>query len=231
MTVTTAWCGAQLVAVVAAVAKTSPTMGATVVRVVRMPVQMSDSRDRPIGLGTTVIDPRGLVESQIGRSTVSASRSDGSLSMTPPRTGATASATPGTSFNKLKVIPAIRITPKLSDAELLTLAVLQVFQGFNEEARWIRHVRKHLRHLFPYVPGQAGYNKRLRKATVALQAMIRLLAQDTDAWEDDTWLIDATPVECARSRPTVKRSNLAGWASTSPTTVWMHFRNDPTQCR
>ena len=36
--------------------------------------------------------------------------------------------------------------------------------------------------------------------------------EDTDAWADDTWLIDSTPVESARSRPTVKGSNLAGWA-------------------
>ena len=108
--------------------------------------------------------------------------------------------------------PRVGIAPKLADAELLTLAVLQVLLGFNEEARWVRHVRKHLGHLFPYVPGQAGYNKRLRKSTTMLQTMIRLLAIDTAVWDDDTWLIDSTPVECGRSRPTVKRSNLAGWA-------------------
>jgi len=28
----------------------------------------------------------------------------------------------------------------------------------------------------------------------------------------DTWLIGLDPVETARSRPTVKRTNLAGWA-------------------
>ena len=108
--------------------------------------------------------------------------------------------------------PDVGIAPKLSDAELLTLAVLQVLLGFDEEARWVRHVRKHLGHLFPYVPGQAGYNKRLRKSTTMLATMIRLLGRDTDVWGDDTWLIDSTPVECGRSRPTVKRSNLAGWA-------------------
>jgi hypothetical protein len=42
--------------------------------------------------------------------------------------------------------------------------------------------------------------------------MIRLLAEDTDVWADDTWLIDSTPVECSRSVPTTKRSRLAGWA-------------------
>ena len=108
--------------------------------------------------------------------------------------------------------PKIGIAPKLSDAELLTLAVLQVLQGFNEEVRWLRHAGTALRHLFPYLPGQAGYNKRLRKSAGQMQALIRILGQDTDVWADDTWLIDSTPVETARSRPTVKRSNLAGWA-------------------
>ena len=45
--------------------------------------------------------------------------------------------------------------------------------------------------------------------------MIRVLACDTDLWADPVWVVDSTPVECARSRPTVKRSNLAGWAGYS----------------
>jgi hypothetical protein len=108
--------------------------------------------------------------------------------------------------------PKVGIAPKLSDAELLTLAVLQALLGFAHEARWLRYAASRLRHLFPYLPGQAGYNKRLRRSTVQLQAMIRLLAEDTDVWADDTWLIDSTPIECGRSRPTTQRSNLAGWA-------------------
>jgi hypothetical protein len=108
--------------------------------------------------------------------------------------------------------PRIGIAPRLSDAELLTLAVLQVLLGFEHEAHWVRHARKHLRHLLPYVPGQAGYNKRLRRSARQLQALIRELATDTDLWADGLWLIDSTPVECGRSRPTAKRSRLAGWA-------------------
>jgi hypothetical protein len=108
--------------------------------------------------------------------------------------------------------PKVGIAPKLSDAELLTLAVMQALMGFAKETHWLRYAREHLSHLFPYLPGQSGYNKRLRKSSVQLQAMIRVLAADTDVWADDTWLIDSTPVECGRSRPTVKRSNLAGWA-------------------
>jgi hypothetical protein len=108
--------------------------------------------------------------------------------------------------------PRIGLRPKLSDAELATLAVLQVLLGFEDEARWVRYAKAHLRGLFPYVPGQSGYNKRLRKAAAMLRSVMRILARDIDAWADDTWLIDSTPVECGRSRPTAKRSNLAGWA-------------------
>jgi hypothetical protein len=108
--------------------------------------------------------------------------------------------------------PAVGLSPQLSDAELVTLAVLQALLGFTSEARWIRHARAHLRHLFPYLPQQSGYNKRLRAARGLILACTRALAASTSLWDDDVWVVDSTPVECARSRETVKRSDLAGWA-------------------
>ena len=108
--------------------------------------------------------------------------------------------------------PAVGIAPRLSDAELVTLAVLQALLGFTSEARWVRHARAHLRHLFPYLPQQPGYNKRLRAARGLVRYCSRALAAGTSLWTDDVWVVDSTPVECARSRETVKRSDLAGWA-------------------
>jgi Transposase DDE domain len=108
--------------------------------------------------------------------------------------------------------PRVGISPKLSDAELITLAVLQAVLGFVSETRWLRYAGEHLRHLFPYLPRQSGYNKRLRRASAQLTVFIRLLAADTDLWADDAWVIDSTPIECGRSRPTARRSELAGWA-------------------
>ncbi|MET8554285.1 IS982 family transposase [Streptomyces sp. NPDC004959] len=108
--------------------------------------------------------------------------------------------------------PAVGIAPQLSDAELVTLAMMQAMLGFTSEARWLRHARSHLRHLFPYLPKQPGYNKRLRKAAGLLRRVTRLLAADTSVWSDNVWSVDSTPVECGRSRETVKRSDLAGWA-------------------
>lgn len=104
------------------------------------------------------------------------------------------------------------IAPKLTDAGLVTLAMMQAMLGFTSEARWLRHARSHLRHLFPYLPKQPGYNKRLRKAAELLRRVTRLLATETTVWSDDVWIVDSTPVECGRSRETVKRSDLAGWA-------------------
>ncbi len=104
------------------------------------------------------------------------------------------------------------ILPKLIDAELVTVAVMQALLGFTSEARWLRYAGRHLRHLFPYLPGQSGYNKRLRGAVPLLNRVIRMLAADTDLWTDPVWLVDSTPVECARSRPAALRSELAGIA-------------------
>jgi Transposase DDE domain len=108
--------------------------------------------------------------------------------------------------------PDVGIGPKLSDAELVTLAVMQALLGFTSEARWLRYAHAHLRHLFPYLPQQSGYNKRLRAAASLIRHCIRVLASGTSVWTDDVWVVDSTPVECGRSRDTAKRSDLAGWA-------------------
>jgi hypothetical protein len=108
--------------------------------------------------------------------------------------------------------PKVGIVPRLNDAELVTLAVMQALLGYTSESRWLRHARAHLGHLFPCLPRQPGYNKRLRAAAGLIAAVIRALAADTSLWTDDVWIVDSTPVECGRSRETVKRSDLAGWA-------------------
>jgi len=103
--------------------------------------------------------------------------------------------------------------PKLSDSELVCLAVAQALLGYCSEARWLRYAVKHLRSMFPYLPQRAGYNKRLRAALPMVKRVIRELARDCDFWFDNHWITDSTPVPCGMSRPTVARSNLAGWAA------------------
>src|SRR5260370_10867795 len=81
--------------------------------------------------------------------------------------------------------PAIGICPQISDAELVTLAVLQALLAFTSEARWLRHTRKHLTGLFPRLPGQSGYNKRLRKLAATMCWLTPVLAADTTLWHDN----------------------------------------------
>jgi hypothetical protein len=99
---------------------------------------------------------------------------------------------------------------RLCDAELLCLAVAQVLLGFPSERHWIRYARKNLRHLFPYIPEQSGYNKRLRAAGPLISQVIRALAQVTPTNAPVLRLIDSTPVPCGSSRETAQRSDLVG---------------------
>ena len=100
----------------------------------------------------------------------------------------------------------------LSDSELLTLAVMSALMGFTSERPWLRYANGHLAGMFPALIGQSGYNKRIRKASWLFIRVIRMLAMDTALWSDDVWVVDSTPVECGRSRETVRRSDVAGWA-------------------
>jgi hypothetical protein len=108
--------------------------------------------------------------------------------------------------------PRVGIVPKITDAELITVAVMQVLLGYHDESRWIRYARNALIHLFPYLPKQPGYNKRLRTLGTQMAHLVAALAADTDLWRHPVRIADSTPVQCGTSRTTVQNSDLAGWA-------------------
>ena len=108
--------------------------------------------------------------------------------------------------------PRVGLAPRLTDAELVTLVVLQALLGFTSEARFLRYANTHLRGLFPYLPTQSGYNKRIRAAIGTLRAVIAHLVARTSSVSDDVWVVDSTPVEVWALAETAKRSDLAGWA-------------------
>ena len=101
---------------------------------------------------------------------------------------------------------------KLSDAELVCVAVAQVLLGYPSEHHRLRVAYGRLGHLFPYLPHQPGYHKRLVAAAPLIQRAIQMLATRVPSHTDQLRLIDATPLPCGTSRETAKRSQLAGWA-------------------
>jgi Transposase DDE domain len=100
---------------------------------------------------------------------------------------------------------------RISDSELICLAVAQVLLDCPNERRFLRLAKRRLGHLFPYIPGQSGFNKRLRSLAPQLLEAISLLARLSPSFCDRLRLLDSTPVPCAASRETVRRSQLAGY--------------------
>ena len=71
---------------------------------------------------------------------------------------------------------------RLTDAELICLAVAQVLLGARSEHHWLRMCYGRLGHLFPYLPNQPGYHKRLKAAAPVLAAVMDHLARQWPGW-------------------------------------------------
>jgi hypothetical protein len=97
----------------------------------------------------------------------------------------------------------------VTDAEVVTLCVAQAIMGIPSDRRFLKTARKQLRGLFPRIPAQPAYFKRRRRLADTIEWLISVFASQSPADNDDLLLVDSTPVECAHSRETVKRSALA----------------------
>lgn len=100
----------------------------------------------------------------------------------------------------------------LTDAEVVTLCVAQAIMGIPSDERFLAVACKRLVHLFPALPKRPGYLKRRQKLSDTIEALIGVFASDSPGFHDDLVLIDSTPVECARSIETTRRSQLADTA-------------------
>jgi hypothetical protein len=104
--------------------------------------------------------------------------------------------------------PARNANRRVTDAEVVTLAVAQAIMGIPSDRRFLAVAGKRLAHLFPHLPQQPGYFKRRRRLADTLEWLMGVFARQSPGFEDDLLLVDSTPVECARSRETAKRSAL-----------------------
>lgn len=97
---------------------------------------------------------------------------------------------------------------KLTDAEVITLCVAQSMMGIPSDERFLASAPNRLGHLFPCLPKRPGFQKRRRLLTETIEALTGEFARRSPGWEDDLLLVDSTPVECARSLETARRSAL-----------------------
>jgi hypothetical protein len=114
---------------------------------------------------------------------------------------------------------------RITDAEVVTLCVAQAIMGIPSDRRFLAVARKQLRYLFPQLPMQPGYFKRRRRLSDTLDWLLGVFASHSPGSEDDLLLIDSTPIGCAQSRETVRRSQLAdaadyGWSASHSRYFW-----------
>ena len=102
--------------------------------------------------------------------------------------------------------------PKLTDAELITLAVAQVLLAIPNDRQFLALARWRLVHLFPVLIDQSGYNRRLRRLAPEIGRGISYLAYVSPSYCDQIRLLDSTPVPCGQSRETTRRSAFTGHA-------------------
>jgi Transposase DDE domain len=98
---------------------------------------------------------------------------------------------------------------RLTDAEVVTLCVAQAIMGIPSDERFVAVAIKRLGHLFPQLTKRSGFHKRRDRLSDTIEALIAEFASHSPGWEDDLLLVDSTPVECARSVETTRRSALA----------------------
>jgi Transposase DDE domain len=94
---------------------------------------------------------------------------------------------------------------RITDAEIITLCIAQAIMGIPSDPRFIQVADQRLRHLFPVLPARDAFHKRRIKLSGQIEALIAEFARRSPGFMDDLLLVDSTPVECARSRETVKR--------------------------
>lgn len=109
--------------------------------------------------------------------------------------------------------PRARRRPRITDAELVCLAVAQILLDIPSERRFLRFAATRLAHLFPYLPKQPGYNKRMRALAPQIVRLLNAIVFSSPSFHDKIRLLDSTPVPCGASRETVKRSDFAGYAA------------------
>src|SRR5215208_6501853 len=98
---------------------------------------------------------------------------------------------------------------RIIDAEVVTLCVAQALLGIASDRRFLALAATRLGHLFSQLPQQPGYFKRRQRLGDVIEALIAEFARHSPGWHDTLLVVDSTPVECARSVETVRRSQLA----------------------
>lgn len=95
--------------------------------------------------------------------------------------------------------------PRMSDAEVLTLALVGQWRGTSERGL-LRYADAHLRPWFPVLLTPSAFNRRVRHLAARFAALMQELAALLTVWDDWYEIVDCVPVPVAqRTRGTRRR--------------------------
>jgi hypothetical protein len=100
---------------------------------------------------------------------------------------------------------------KVTDHELIALAVAQAITGTCSDRQFLGQVGRLLPGWFPTLPDQSQYNRRLRRLAPAI-TQVQLMIAELIA-QDPIRLVDGTLIACANYPGCQHRSEFAGYAS------------------
>jgi len=97
---------------------------------------------------------------------------------------------------------------RITDAEVITLCIAQAMLDCRSDEQFLAVAARRLVHLFPALPERSAFHKRRLRLSGVIEALIAEFARNSPGFYDDVLLVDSTPVECARSLETTRRSQL-----------------------
>jgi hypothetical protein len=108
---------------------------------------------------------------------------------------------------------------RLSDSEVITLALFQQLRGIESERSFLRDAQRFFSHLFPGVAGlhPSSFHRRLRKLRRFLEPLRRDVLSEI-VGEPETLLVDSTLLSVLHPRQVSQGSGFPGgaWVETSP---------------
>ena len=110
---------------------------------------------------------------------------------------------------------------RLSDSEVIALALLQQLRGVESERSFLRDAQRFFSHLFPGVVGlyPSSFNRRVRKLGRFLEPLRREILPEL-VGEPETLIVDSTLLEVLHPRQ-VRQS--AGWGNPSEGAAWVRW--------
>src|SRR5258708_5031231 len=100
---------------------------------------------------------------------------------------------------------------KITDAELIALAVAQAAMGLPSDRQFLGVIGKQLPGWFPHLPEQSQYNRRLRRLTPSIASVQLKLAEFVA--EHPVLVADGTLIACANYAGCASKSHFAGHAA------------------